>query len=388
MEPERLRDRVREILADLPDLEESPRKFERGAGSLIEDPGAQLDDEGVGSRDLKPILRGILSGELESEGSEAAREQTRFAALVALHTHARHVDDFEAARELLLRYREDFQHLAKYWHLRAISAKAEGRTEETIEFCKAAISKGEEIAEKDAGFLHTYAAAIIKAHLDGGRAAEDAALPTLERAGEMLEQAQELSRAESAEGKIYPKFLYTHGRLLTASRQFEKAAEMYARAIETENSDREDYTRRILSYKEGELDNTIRRVRWEERQEREHLEQVIEAVENRAEQKLDEMDETLAQAKLSIESVQSEFLQFLGFFSAVIAVVLGSVNIASGRPVGEAAQLIALFTGGLLFVMGTFSLLIHPDSNPKMRLASAVVGLGCAVGAFFYVVVV
>ncbi len=75
-----------------------------------------------------------------------------------------------------------------------------------------------------------------------------------------------------------------------------------------------------------------------------------------------------AEAKEQIDALKAASvsnIEILAFFSGVMAFIIGSFNLADGQTVKEAAVLIAVLMGALLFVFSAFTLLLHLNTRQK-----------------------
>ena len=93
------------------------------------------------------------------------------------------------------------------------------------------------------------------------------------------------------------------------------------------------------------------------------------------------IEETRTRAETSVDELQARVIQFLGFFAALLAVVLVSTEIASSFPPTEAMRLLLLVFGGMLSSFAGLGLLLPIERTTRRSLAVLALGAALVAGA-------
>jgi tetratricopeptide (TPR) repeat protein len=155
-----------------------------------------------------------------------------------------------------------------------------------------------------------------------------------------LKEAQEILTAIIATEPNYAKFYCTKGRLEAIHHRFAEAKAYIRRAIDKEDSAKRDYAVRLSDYEAHLLSVQIRESAWKQMQR---------------------MTEIYDQVK----EAQGRNLEILGFFSAVVALIIGGVQTSQRHSFLESAQLLLTLTGALLFGFAGLGLLVHGAHDVK-----------------------
>lgn len=168
-------------------------------------------------------------------------------------------------------------------------------------------------------------------------------------AEEVIDKIDPVIQARPEYGKSY----LIRGRALAVVNRFGEAIDDINRAIELEDSSKEDYAERIA-------DRYFHKMRIEVAQQQYELTEKTETVTRR------------------IENIQSRFVQLLGFFAAILAVVFTSTQIAVSLEPAAAVGLILVLSGGLIAGFGSLVLLLPGDINMRrvvIVLAMGIIGI-------------
>lgn len=155
----------------------------------------------------------------------------------------------------------------------------------------------------------------------------------------------------------YAKFYATLGRLQNCNREYDKAILNIYKAIDKETPERSDYAIRISEYQ-----------------------LIITKIEisNYTDNKMQE----LAKYKESMREMKDEFtkskydnLSFLGFFSAVISLIIASIQTLSSSSLVEKYQILMALSGVIIVSFGSLNLIMLKKGAIKTALLMFVFGM-------------
>ncbi|MDP9800861.1 hypothetical protein J2S49_000937 [Arcanobacterium wilhelmae] len=197
----------------------------------------------------------------------------------------------------------------------------------------------------------------------------------LEPALEALDEADRLRTN-------YPKFFATRGRLEALRGNFGEAKMWISRAIDSEDSYRNDYPIRIGGYQAAMME-----VRAQE------LDQQTVAMESRVQ----EIDGRAAQTVVMIDSLKADVdalgdakrdnLEFLGFFAGLISFTIGTLQLGKEYSAQETAGTMVVLAGALLIAFSGFSFIVQNSWNRILKKAVPMGGLGVAAVAAGLVII-
>ncbi len=161
---------------------------------------------------------------------------------------------------------------------------------------------------------------------------EDLAKKWYKRALEAVDTAIQLSPK-------YGKYYCTKGRILSQKDLYEDALSNIQKAIciESPQSNKDNYTLRIMQYQSHKLNVQAR----------------LQIYKLNTEQK--SINEDISKMKGSLMSN----VETIGFFAGIISFVIGSLTLAKGQNATDAVGLILVLMGALLVVYDSFSFLLH-----------------------------
>lgn len=159
----------------------------------------------------------------------------------------------------------------------------------------------------------------------------------------------------------YGRYPYTKGRLMALQGNYKSAKKLIESAIEKENHNRFDYGLRISMY-QSKLSQV-------------YAEEYRNELESQLQNAREDINEAQRDVENRTEELESRFLQFLGFFSGIIAIIIASAQIGAQYPLLEATQFIALLISGLLVAFSGLGLLLPTQRFRRKVLASIVVFL-------------
>ena len=150
---------------------------------------------------------------------------------------------------------------------------------------------------------------------------------------ELLDEAEHLIN-NAIKMREYPKFYSTLGRIYCCRDEYDKGIAEVRRAIEAEDSDREDYTSRIIEYQS-----------------------LISRFQRKKDEK--ELKEQANGIRTELDKRRTDYIGILGFFSSVMALIIISIDIAKEKmPMIESLQLLMGFAGVIIFSFGSLNLML------------------------------
>jgi len=266
-------------------------------------------------------------------------DDVRFAAFYFLANHARRKSNTEDFLAWIERGRQDFQNRPLYQYMESILYREQNKYPHAINKCRPVFNEYSDNWPIAVGFAHNIIHG-IEEELVGANQKK-------ELAQEALNTIKMAIQSKPDYGKSY----LIKARALAVLGRFEEALDEVDRAIEKEDSKKEDYAERIA-------DRYFHRVRIEVSQQKHQLERQTREVEDR------------------MDNMQSRFVQLLGFFAAILAVVFTSTQIAVSLGAQEAVGVVIVLTGGLISGFASLSLLL--PGNLDMYRVITVIGFGLA----------
>ncbi len=151
-----------------------------------------------------------------------------------------------------------------------------------------------------------------------------------------LQEAKELLN-NAIKMREYAKFYSTRGRILCCEGQYEAAIKEVRRAIEKEDNNREDYMTRINEY---------------------------EALISRFLLKLEAQDlrQKTNEIKAEMSNNKMEHIKVLGFFSAIMALIISTVNVSNSEMV-EALPILIGLSGMIIISFGSLNIMLARKSE-------------------------
>lgn len=175
-------------------------------------------------------------------------------------------------------------------------------------------------------------------------------------------QESELLISKAIEEREYPKFYSTLGRIYCCKEEYDKGVTEVRKAITAEDSRREDYWSRLNEY---------------------------QGLISRFQRKKDEkkLREDAGKIREELEKTKTNYISILGFFSAIMALIIGGINTANGaRSMIESFQLLIGVAGLIIISFGSLNLMLtRKDDRQSDKYAEwtlFVIGGGLFVVAF------
>lgn len=248
-------------------------------------------------------------------------EDIRFAAFFFLLNYYRRRSEINDFAILLDEYKNEFGERPLYRYEESIVHREHNEYPDAIDKCRTVITENPDCWPLLIGYSHNIVHGIEKGLV--GKANRE------KLAGEAVEKIRKVLTEDPKNSKAH----LIKARALSINNRFEEALEEVDRAIEWENSDAEDYTKRIA-------DCYFYKVRIEIARETDKLEQKSRQVEER------------------VDNIQTRFIQFIGFFAAILAVVFTSTRIAISLSPDAAVRVILVLTSGLIIAFASLSILL------------------------------
>lgn len=282
------------------------------------------------------IMRDILESDHTEADTTRELDDIRFAAFYFLANYYRRKSDPDDLSRLLSEW-DEFRHRTMYKYQESILHRERNEYPEAIDKCRPIVDEFPDNYPVAGGFAHNIIHGIEEGLV---RDTEKQAL-----AEEVIDKIDPVIQARPEYGKSY----LIRGRALAVVNRFGEAIDDVNRAIEFEDSSKEDYAERIA-------DRYFHKMRIEVAQQQYELTKKTETVTRR------------------IDNIQSRFVQLLGFFAAILAVVFTSTQIAVSLEPAAAVGLILVLSGGLITGFGNLILLLPGDIN--MRRVVIVIAMG------------
>jgi len=306
--------------------------------------------------DVEEKLRDII--QKSDFPSSIDGEQVKKSAFFAIALKLIRSSDKSELRDHLSDHEQDYGEEPLFLYLKSRQLQRSGRPTDLREAVQISESCIEPL-DGHAGVHHNYARSVALAEEDDISLSDDS--------DKFINKAySEIKRAID----IYPscaEFYCTKGRLLfLKSGDHTEARRLIKKAMDQENSTRSDYALMMSEY-QYYLSRVDSRAYDNE-------------LDDRVEQAIDDIETTEERTKQRIESYQTRMLQFLGFFAALLGVVVGSTEILTSVSVYNSPVLILFLTGSLLIAFAGFGTILPHDEIPIWR------ALGTAVSGFMLIV--
>lgn len=351
--PKSTKDEVVTFLAGLP--LENDRHFESALTHLI------LTDSTV-----LPILYDVMCDNLLAL-------HVRYGAFFAVGTYARRRKDVSTLLKLLVVHEDEFREFGTYSHLYSMALRGRsgpGDAAASIERARVAKTR----LPDHPGVLHAFAETAIAAFEEGDL------LP--DRAGLLIEAEDSLTRALNIESS-YPKFYCTKGRLEALKGHYREARTLIRRAIDQENSSESDYWGRLADYQAHLLQvgmrETSHRALTEFDQKSRELRFELQKVS-------DETTKHVGSFNASLKEMQARHLEFLVFFTAILALIISSIQLAN-RPAMREVMATLIMLGGILIVSFAALGLLIRDKFRRSLLVLAIGVVMCATAIMLWHVI-
>ncbi|MDJ0900246.1 MAG: hypothetical protein QNJ55_15690 [Xenococcus sp. MO_188.B8] len=292
-------------------------------------------------------------------------QKIRYAAFFTLCNYHRRYKNPSKYNDLLESHRNEFQSHSTYNHLYSMFLQQRNKNQDLIKaiyFAEESISK----APKHPGFLHNFSHAVVTA-------VEEGVIPS-EQSKDQLALAKKYLKSAIQIEPDYAKFYCTKGRLLAIQGFFVKAKGDIRIAIDKEDSLREDYALRITDYQ-----SYLMRIQLQEVSK-----ELGRKLKDTSNELLSELQSERRSLNKRVDQERVRSVEFLGFFTAVISLIIGGIQISQRQDIVESAQLMIVFTGTLLIAFSSLSFLLNGMADIKRSAPIFFFGMiTCAMGLLF-----
>lgn len=212
-----------------------------------------------------------------------------------------------------------------------------------------------EACDRHQGILQTYAD-VVAYTLEQGYFVPDS---VLEKAINCISEAIVIDSK-------YPKYYCTIGRLSIYKKEYAQAMQYILKAIDMEDSRQIDYAMRIADYQ-----NYLQQC---------YIKESLYKVDISVKDALTKITNMQLEVKEQIEKEKITYLEFLGFFTAIISFVLSTIQFSINFEVIESAALVIMLLGVIIISVTIFSILIGIN---RIKLSGVVclflIGVVCLI---------
>ncbi|MEO1250720.1 MAG: hypothetical protein AAFW81_00055 [Pseudomonadota bacterium] len=282
----------------------------------------------IDDRETEVLLTELaISNEIEDAaldiiGDKQNSNSIRFLAFFLLSIKHRRNKDLSKLKSLIDQFRRTFSERALFSHIVAMYYSLAGLYQEALSCARRAA----DALPDHSGIQHNIASIIVNYFDDSG--AQDAKL---------IDEAQKAVNSAIALSPEYAKFYATKARLLTVVGDFKEALRLIAKAIDLEDSSILDYAIRIGEYQSVKL--KIEMAENASRMRRD-LDRQISLLENKA-----------SDLTTNLRDSQIRNLEVLGFFAAIISILIAIITSMSTSGGGGPQFEDVLKFGGLLLIL-------------------------------------
>lgn len=298
---------------------------------------------------------GHLESILENDEIEI---KIRFAAFRALAVYHRRNKNETMLESLHNRYEHLFSDRIMYDLVYSVLLRVKGKPDDIYRAIDLQENVIEEVTENP-GVYQAHANTITQA-IEDGIISQEEREEFLERARRSIDRAISLWRD-------YGKYHVTKGRILALEGRYEEARRKIQQGIDLEDPGKDDYAIRIGQFQQHLL-------RTDFREYEASLQQRLDS----AESKLSDIEEDSEEV---VNRLRNTMLQFLGFFTAIIAGIIATIQITTNFSPLAAGHLIVIIFGGLTVSFGGLSIIIPKEDATKRGLYITILGLLLIVGA-------
>ncbi|TKX35141.1 hypothetical protein EXE51_15820 [Halorubrum sp. CGM5_25_10-8B] len=308
--------------------------------------------------EVKNHLESILADDKPIDAECLDPVALRFAAFKALVTFHRRNKNITMLESLHMDYGHLFSERPMYNESYSVLLRVRGQPDDIYEAIDIQENVLEEVADNP-GIYQAHANTITQAIEDGiisGSQREE----YLEKARHSIDRAISLWRD-------YGKYHVTKGRILALQGRFDEGRRKIEQGIDLEDPEKDDYAIRIGQFQQHLL-------RTDFREYESQLQDRLDLAE-------DQLDSIKEDSEEVVDRLRNSMLQFLGFFTAIIAAIITTTQIATNYSPTAAGHLIVIIFGGLTASFGGLSIIIPKDDATRRGLYVTGLGILLIVGA-------
>ena len=294
----------------------------------------------------------------------------KFAAFFAYCTYHRRQENISEFGRLL-RVHDEFEPHPMFPLLEALHSMSQDTVnsfDEAISHAREAVNR---VGTRHAGVTHCLASAII-AKLEN----QDRQNISSSEFDVLIAEAEDNIESATDESD-YPKFRVTEGRLLALKGEYDKAIQRIHEAIDKEDASKQDYPLRVGGYRLQESKFVLQKHAAQLQSEQEELHNEQSRIDDNVQRAIEKVERVSEKSEVRLKDLQSQTVQFLGFFATLLAVIISSISIATSIAPLNAASQIVVMTGGMMAAFGGFSIML-PIVDARRRGAT-VFGAGLAI---------
>lgn len=301
---------------------------------------------------LEPMLQYVLK-----HTSNASLKFNAFYSLMVLY---RKQKDVSKAEKIAKKYNYLFKDKPLYlYQMSSIHKKRLTQSDAilSIEYARKAKEQIEMINEEYPGFYHNLADVIALAYEN-----------KLISGNDLIEEGIENITKALAIDYNYAKYYCTLGRLQMLEGNYIEAKKNIIHAIDIEDSTRKDFALRISDYQDALVKCSIA--------------QSMNEIEN----VMSNFEQNKTQLEQELEKMRNSVIEFIGFFAAIVALVLASVQVSVSMRWEDGIKVIGFMIGGIIISFGCLRLIL--DFSLKtiaQMLLIAFVGGGFILLTFYFV---
>lgn len=312
--------------------------------------------DNVGKRQV--FVESIFSNDTLHIDTDRSTDDVRFSSLYFLVSYHRRKDNLGQFESWLENGREEFEDRLLFQYQESILSRERNEYPEAIDKCRPIIAELPDNYPLVHGFAHNIVHG-IEQNLVQEEDEQELAAEAIEKLDPVLERIPE-------HGKVHA----TLARALAIDGQFDRAIRELDKAIENEDSAQTDYAERISHY-------YFHKTRIQLAQHQQEVRKDVEEAKS-------EVQDSVEEAEQKVDNIQGQLIQFIGFFTGLLAIVFTSTEIALSLPPDAAARIILIMISGLICAFASLGLLL-PVSHGGRRF-EGVLAMGVA-GLFIGIIV-
>lgn len=213
--------------------------------------------------------------------------------------------------------------------------------------------------------LHTYVVLLLESIKQD---------PESDKSEQRLKTVKNQIRKVIEEDSDYGRYHHTRAQVYLFLDEYEQARDSLDRAIRKENPDIYDYEIRMSMYHKEYPEITVSE---------------IESELEKADKLENKIENSIANAEEKVDSLQSNFILFLGFFTGVLTIAIGFINQISnsmgpeGVTIYSAVQFVFGLSSAFVFAFGGLVMLIPSKKISNRIIISVILVVISLVGVLF-----
>ncbi len=160
----------------------------------------------------------------------------------------------------------------------------------------------------------------------------------------------------------YAKYYFTLGRLLIIYKDFNEAKNNLMKAIDLEDSSRKDYQMRISEYQDVLMKCSL------------------SISISKLEDSLNKYESSRKKLKKELDEMRNSIIEFIGFFAAIIALIITTVQISTNFNFTDAIKLIGFMIGGIIAAFSSLRIILNFSKKSILQMI-----IMCVLGIIFII---